>query len=117
MFEYKPRAYVATKWEEAPRAREVMLQLVEAGYEITYDWTVQEQESGAQAEADIDGVAAADIYVGIFEKDLKYTGALIELGAALGREMPVYIIGNAPVTETMFFKHPLVKKIGGVGEI
>ena len=103
------KIYVATKWEERARAREVMFQLVEAGHTITYDWTVQEQESGAQAVHDIDGVIEADVYVGIFEKDLPYCGSLMEFGAALGAGKPCYILGKAPITNYMFFKHPLVR--------
>lgn len=100
--------YCAGKWEEKERAREVMLQLIQAGYVISYDWTAYEQESSKQAEADINGVLGADIFVGIFEKDLNYLGALIEMGAALGLGMPCYIIGDAPVTKSLFFQHPLV---------
>lgn len=85
-----------------------MFQLVSAGHTITYDWTVQEQESGLQAEADINGVVAADAYVGIFERDLKYAGALMEFGAALAMNIPCYIVGDAPITKHMFFKHSLV---------
>lgn len=109
------KVYVAAKWEERNRAREVMFRLVEAGHTITYDWTVQEQESGYQAEADIDGVVKANAYVGVFEKDLNYVGALIELGAALGIGIPVYVIGNAQVTKSMFFKHELVR--WGIGSL
>lgn len=102
------KIYVSAKWEDQERAREVMLQLIEAGHTITYDWTVQLQESGEQAEKDICGVIAADAFVGIFEKDLKYVGALMEFGAALAMGVPVYVIGTAPITNHMFFKHDLV---------
>lgn len=103
--------YVATKWEERARARQIMSQLIDAGHTITYDWTMQEQESGLQAQADLNGVIEADVLVFIAEQDLNYKGALIEIGAALGQGMPVVVIGDAPITETMFFKHPNIIKL------
>ena len=99
------KIYVAAKWEDKDRAQEVQRLLRDAGHTITYDWTVNEEECGAQVENDIDGVRGADAFVGIFEQDLKYAGALMEFGAALAMNIPVYILGSAPITRHMFFKH------------
>lgn len=87
------RIYVATKFEERERAREVMFALVAAGHSITYDWTTNEEFSVAQAARDRQGVMDADALVFIAEKDLAYRGAWVEFGIAVARNIPIYILG------------------------
>jgi nucleoside 2-deoxyribosyltransferase len=87
------RIYVATKWEESARARQVMVDLVFAGHTITYDWTQAEQFSEDQAMKDKFGVMSADALVFIAEKDRAYSGALVEFGIAVARGIPIYILG------------------------
>lgn len=89
------RIYVAAKWEEKDEARQVMSQLEAHGHTITYDWTSCLLADLAQAQADLKGVLDADAFVGIFERDLPYCGALVEFGMALGRGIPCYLIGHA----------------------
>lgn len=108
------KIYVATKWEEAPRAQEVMRQLKEAGHTITYDWTRQEQESTSQAIADWEGVMSADALVLIVEKKLYYKGAWVEFGLAAARQIPIYVIGHAG-DKCLFLKLPNVKR--GIEEL
>ena len=88
------KIYVATKYEEAPRARQVMGLLIAHGHTITYNWTWNEQSSSEQAHKDMQGVLDADALVLIIEKDLQYKGALVEVGIALGKGIPVYVIGS-----------------------
>lgn len=109
--------YVGTKWEEAPRAREVMWDLVGRGHEITHDWTECPQESPAAAYEDIKGVTDADALILVCEKDLPYANMLVELGAALGKNKAVYVLGHAPVTKLLMFKHPLVMFFDSVEHI
>jgi nucleoside 2-deoxyribosyltransferase len=111
------KIYVATKWENKARAKDIMNQLENLGHSITYDWTTQEQESSVQAANDIKGVQQADCVVGLFEWDFVYKGALIEVGAALGLEKPVFVLGDALITKTLFFKHPLVKHITSIEQV
>lgn len=89
------RIYVAAKWEEKEQARDIMRQLEEAGHTITYDWTQCLVPDLAQAQKDYKGVIMADAFVGLFERDLAYCGALVEFGIALGRGIPCYLIGHA----------------------
>ncbi len=98
------RIYVASKFEEAPRVREVQAQLIAAGHTITYDWTQNEQVDATQAWNDAMGVVTADALVLVAEKDLPYCGAMVEFGMALGRGIPVYVIGNALDTRCIFMK-------------
>ncbi len=100
------RIYVASKFEEQERVREVMGQLVAAGHVITYDWTTNEQISPEQARKDVMGVFSADALVLIAEKDLNYCGALVEFGMALTREIPIYVLGSALDDRCIFMRLP-----------
>ena len=105
------RVYVASKWENKQRVREIMYMLQAVGHEITYDWTTCEVSNRQQAILDLRGVADADVFVGIFEQEASYKGALVELGAALALGKPVYILGDASVTrDCIFLKHPHVRR-------
>lgn len=90
------KIYVAGKWEEKERVREVQEQLRAAGHTITHDWTME--PVGAVrldcALMDKQGVLDAEAYVGVFEKDLPYKGAMSELGIAVATGIPIYILGT-----------------------
>jgi nucleoside 2-deoxyribosyltransferase len=103
--------YVATKWENKDEASVVMGQLRAAGYEISYDWTLAQVERWQQAMLDLKGVAEADIYLGLFQKEFPYTGALVEMGYALALGKPVYILEGSKCAQSLFFHHPNVRKI------
>jgi nucleoside 2-deoxyribosyltransferase len=103
------KIYVATKWEEIPRAREVMGLLMREGHTITYDWTYCEQLSREQAIADKQGVMDADVLVFIAEKHLAYNGALAEFGMALARGIPVYVLGPG-IDSNIFMQLPEVRR-------
>ena len=89
------RIYIATKWENSPRAKEVAAQLEAAGHSISYKWWECEQASQEQAERDMFGVVTADALVLIVERDLRYSGALTEFGMACVLNIPVFVMGNA----------------------
>lgn len=98
------RIYVATKWENSPRAIEVADQLKAAGHTISYEWWTCEQSTQLQAEKDMFGVASADALVLIVEDpNFRYSGALTEFGMACVLSIPVYIMGNA-VDSNIFTK-------------
>jgi nucleoside 2-deoxyribosyltransferase len=112
------KVYVASKWENKPRVKEIMTILREHGHTITYDWTECEVSNVEQAILDLRGVADADILVGVFEKDTAYKGSLVELGAALALGKPVYILGDAPVIyDCIFFRHPHVRRVNDIWEV
>lgn len=89
------RVYIATKWENAPRAEEVAAQLEAAGHIISYKWWECSKVDSEQALCDAEGVFSADALVLIVEKDYRYSGALTEFGMAIAWGVPVYIMGNA----------------------
>ena len=103
------RLYIATKWENRKAAKRFMEDMENQGHVITYNWTISEQASEEQAIKDLAGVINCDALVFLAEEEYPYTGALIEVGAAMGLGKPVYVIGSASVTRTLFFKHPLVR--------
>ena len=106
------KIYVAGKWEEKKRVREVQQQLRDAGHTITYDWTLAELNgvpSVDQALNDKQGVLGADAFVGVFEKDLAYKGAMTELGMALAKGIPCYILGKA-CDNNIFITLPEIKR-------
>lgn len=101
------RVYVAAKWEDRERAREVMYLLVKAGHQITYDWTICDQFSEEQAQRDVSGVLTANALVFIAEKDLHYKGAYVEFGIAVAQNIPIYVMGHY-IDQCIFTKLPNV---------
>lgn len=93
------RIYVAGSWLEKPRIQEIMRELRDAGHGITFDWTENHDKQrslcGIDAEMDMDGVRRCQAFVGVFEEDHKYQGALLEMGAALVQNKPVFLLGHA----------------------
>lgn len=102
------RIYVGAKWEEKDVARHIMDRLEKAGHTITYDWTLCDQANSLQALLDKQGVMTADAFVGIFERELKYQGAIAEFGIACAMEIPCYLIGHA-LDNCIFTKLPNVQ--------
>lgn len=109
------KIYIATKWEELHRAREVMFQVLKAGHTITYDWTVVEGLSPMQATLDMNGVLDCDVFLFLAEKQLNYKGALVELGAAIATNKKVIVVGDGADT-CLFVQHPAVIKVQTVDE-
>jgi nucleoside 2-deoxyribosyltransferase len=108
------KIYVASKFEEYPRVREIMAALIEAGHTITYDWTNCDQFTVEQAAKDMDGVLSADALVFIAEENLPYKGAYVEFGIAVARGIPIYLLGNA-ANACIFTKLPQVQR--GLGNL
>lgn len=101
--------YVAGKWEDRDSVKEIMNYLEQQGHTITCDWTRHEYSDNKSMERyaldDMQGVLDADVFVGLFVKDLNYKGALVELGMAMASGKKVIIVGNA-ISSCIFIKHP-----------
>ncbi len=104
-------------------AKSLMKALKDAGHEITFDWTSIEHlspydKNGAQSrEAAISeccGVKNADVLVIIAHE--KGVGMYVELGMALGVGIPVRVV-TKDESRTMFFHHPLVKKVNSIEDV
>ena len=102
--------YVAGKFQERIRLREVMEGLRKEGFEITHDWTWEDEGSVPPAELpayldqcaqnDLNGVLIADFVLLFGHPELK--GALIEAGFALGRRIPVLVIEAEKMSYNIF---------------
>ena len=100
--------YVATKWENRDEAARVMKDLQDLGHVITCDWTTVDQESQAQAAADMAGVLFAEAVIVLAEQDWPFKGTYVEMGMALAAGTQVYIVG--PYANTIFDKLPTVRR-------
>lgn len=103
------KVYVATKFENQTRAKEVAAQLEAAGHTITYKWWHNEQLSADQAMADVWGVKLADAVVFIAENDYAYRGTYVEFGIAVATNTPIYVLGTA-FDSCIFMRLPNVQR-------
>ena len=108
--------YVAGKYEDRDRVRFIHQCLKEKGHTITIDWTnhdiypndaVQEKLSEF-AQDDVWGVKEAELFIGLMITPYEYKGLWVEMGVALGKGIPVDIIGEAGKS-CIFMNHPSVK--------
>ena len=103
------KLYVIAKFEERHHARQWMQILERAGHTITYNWCEAQQYTQEQAVLDFEGVKAADAVVFVSERNLRYCGALVEMGMALALGKPVYMTGHALDTTCIFTLLPGVR--------
>lgn len=82
----------------------------------TYDWTTQDVESPEQAALDILNVVTSDQLIILAEQHLPYKGVYVELGAALSRHIPVWVVGTG-LDDCMFVQHPLVHKFFSIDPV
>lgn len=103
--------------------RAAMKALKDAGHEITFDWTTidhlrpYDKNAEASREAALKesrGVEDADVLI-ILAHD-RGVGMYVELGIAIGSGIPVRVVTGVE-SWTMFFHHPLVKKVDSLEQI
>ena len=94
------RFYVASKACEREKVHEICTELEEMGHVVTHDWTLfdlsnmTKDEISDQVWSDILGVCKANLLVLYMMNPHTYQGAWVELGAALGKCIPVVVIGH-----------------------
>ena len=116
------RIYVAASFEQKDEVKALHKQLQAAGHTITVDWTTHKEivslESEEEREAlkrqyateDTNGIISASVYV-LLLGSRKSTGAHIELGIALGAQIPrIYLIGKVDVSQ-LFYSHPSITTV------
>jgi len=115
--------FVSGKVGVEESVRQVMKALQDAGHEITFDWTTIEhlrpydENPAACREAAIKesrGVKDADVFI-VLAHDCG-VGMYVELGIAIACGVPVRIVSDAE-SRTMFFHHPLVKKVNNLEQV
>jgi len=105
--------YVAGKWNDRRKVQAVQKILIAKGHKITVDWTIHvnpKDQSILQewAVRDIEGVQNCDTYIGVFNNTTyHYTGALVEMGTALGLGKRIWLLGNG-IASCIFLTHPLI---------
>lgn len=98
--------------------------LENAGHEITLDWTKiahlkpYNQNPTLSREAAIlesQAAKAADVFVMLAHE--KGIGMFVELGIAIGADIPIRVVTNQESSRTMFFHHPLVKRVSSIKDV
>jgi nucleoside 2-deoxyribosyltransferase len=115
--------FVSGKVGDDNITKTVMKALKNAGHEITFDWTTIEhlrpydENATACRDAAVSesrGVKNADVLVIIAHN--KGIGMYVELGIAIGLGIPIRVVTKVE-SQTMFFHHPLVKKVSDIDEV
>ncbi len=97
--------------------------LQEAGHELTFDWTKidhlrpYDENMAACREAAIKesrSIKDADVLIVLAHE--RGVGMYVELGIAIGSGIPVRVVTDVE-SRTMFFHHPLVKKVDSLEQI
>jgi nucleoside 2-deoxyribosyltransferase len=100
------KVYLAAPWTHRPDARAAAAVLERAGHTITERWwdceslPATDADLGRYAQADMDGVLAADVLVLL--NLAKSEGKAVEQGIALQRGIPIIAIG---ADRTNVFQH------------
>ena len=123
------KIYVAAKFSDKERVKEVYALLKQAGHAITHEWVHnkpsfpfnENAEFTAQcAQEDINGVLAAEVFILLTHAEPSM-GASAELGAAIAayihfKKSYVYVVG--PHFNTNFcFYHPVVRQKDSIEDV
>ncbi len=115
--------FVSGKVGAEGNVRAVMKAFQDAGHEITFDWTTidhlrpYDENAAASREAAVkESRAVKDADVLIILAHDQGVGMYVELGIAIGSGIPIRVITDTE-SRTMFFHHPLVKKIDSLEHI
>jgi hypothetical protein len=108
--------YVAGTSKRTDLASSVMNTLRSHGHSITLDWTVDIENEGemsadelaARAAKSVSGVCKAEALVLLITKEMRSVGSMIEIGVALGNDIPVLVAELEDGFNHFFTYHPLV---------
>ncbi len=108
------KIYVAGKYQDRDMVCFIYRILRKKEHEITLDWANHDiypddavaEKLGQFAQDDVRGVLEADLFIGLMTIPYEYKGLWVEMGIALGKDIPVYIIGKAG-DSCIFVNHPL----------
>jgi len=116
------RFFIAGRWSDRNRVRELIYAARERGHEVTHDWTIKDVPDKSFVELqecalnDLDGVRRCDAFVFLADQEFQFRGAYTELGAAIALGKPVFIIGSC-ADKNIYVHHPLVRKVGSLMEV
>jgi nucleoside 2-deoxyribosyltransferase len=116
------KVYLAGRFDERERIREMQGVLRERGHEITLDWTTHDpiarygerpELARVYAQEDLQGVMEADVFIFLTAASVG-TGTHVELGVAIGEFVTtgkprIYVIGEHTSRSIMYF-YPAVER-------
>ena len=102
--------YVAGKFEEVAAVRAAQAALQDAGFRITHDWTGESTAGKSPEEVEpFLTVCAENDFVGVVDADAvlvlnhdRAFGAMVEMGIAIARGIPVFVVGYK-IRDNIFF--------------
>lgn len=113
------KVFVSGKFDDKLFIKNKIIELQQLGHEITFDWTVFEDDTCNEDLAkiaainDIDGVKKCDVHIIIIsDKDYVYRGTFTELGCSLGLNKKILIwcpFDTAYCMSNPFYYHPLIR--------
>nr|WP_255647915.1 nucleoside 2-deoxyribosyltransferase [Pseudalkalibacillus hwajinpoensis] len=88
--------YIASSFQNKQHVQVIATELKNRGYKLTYDWTKNEKavtldDLASIGEAELEAVKKADFLIVLLPGG---KGAHVELGIALGRDIPVYLFNG-----------------------
>jgi len=131
------KIFVSGQINDIENVRLVQQKLIDAGHEITHDWTRNEtgdkmlggdenklaniDEASRRAVLDIDAVLDAEVHIACTDNELPGKGMYVELGAAIAlnetRSSPrVFLVGKLNHMSIFYF-HPSVKIFDTIDQV
>ncbi len=119
----KIRIYVSGRYSFQGGVRKAIQKLTNAGFSITFDWTKMPKLrpykdhpklSKKFAQLELNTIDISDAFLLVSDKS--GTGMYTEMGYAIAKGKPIYVIG-AWNERSIFFFHPLVKKFETIEEV
>ena len=117
--------YVGGKWQEKAAVRAVQKSLTDAGHDVVSVWTGSKDtttDRGLMQQALVDycGISESEVLVLVLNNEEAYLNSspnrYVEMGIALGRQIPIYMLGTARDDE-IFHRLPWIHKVESVEEI
>lgn len=116
------KVYVAGRSITRDGVEEAIEKLTGAGFEVTFDWTKhprivfrdEPDKAREYSKIELAAIDSSDAFVLISDKE--GTGMYVEMGYALAKDKPVYVVGKWN-TKPMFMYHPAVIKCRTVEEV
>ncbi len=123
------KVYVASRFNNQQKVKEIYRELIENGFEITVDWTKHKKVkpyeknpkmSEKYSKEDIEGVKDSDILI-LLTTENPGKGMFVEMGAAiivniLTGKPKIYIIGDYN-KQSLFYFHPNVKRLNTIEDV
>ncbi|HSX31948.1 MAG TPA: hypothetical protein VLF43_01700 [Candidatus Saccharimonadales bacterium] len=126
--------FISGQIDDVATIKEIINKVVDAGHNITHDWTATDTflggaqdklnnpvESGRRAQADIQGVIDCDVYVLSSDNKKVGKGMYVELGAALAlceaTGKPDVFITGAMHHLSVFYLHPKVVQAATIDDV